>query len=177
MATNAHTEHPGGGKPQFPPFNKETFASQLVWFVVFFVALYVLIGRFAIPRLGGIIEARRGRIEGDLAEANRLKEQSDAALMAYEKSLAEARNRAQTLANETRDKLNAEAEEARKKLENELNSKLADAEKTIAATKTAAMANVRGIAVDTASAIVQRLIGTAPSGSAVEAAVADALKR
>jgi F-type H+-transporting ATPase subunit b len=39
------------------------------------------------------------------------------------------------------------------------------------------MANVRGIAVDTASAIVRRLIGTTPSGSAVEAAVADALKR
>jgi len=177
MATNAHTEHPGGGKPQFPPFNKETFASQLVWFVIFFVALYVLIGRFAIPRIGGIIEARRGRIEGDLAEANRLKEQSDAALRSYEKSLADARNRAQTLANETRDKLNAEAEEARKKLEKELNVKLAEAEKTIAATKTAAMANVRGIAVDTASAIVQRLIGAAPSGSAVEAAVTDALKR
>ena len=177
MATDAHTEHPGGGKPQFPPFNKETFASQLVWFVIFFIALYVLIGRFAIPRLGGIIEARRGRVEGDLAEANKLRDQSDAALKAYEKSLADARNRAQTLANETRDKLNAEAEEARKKLESQLNSKLAEAEKTIAATKTAAMANVRGIAVDTASAIVQRLIGTAPSGSAVEAAVADALKR
>ena len=159
MATNAHTEHPGGGKIPFPPFNKETFASQLVWFVVFFVALYVLIGRFAIPRIGGIIAARRGRVEGDLAEANRLKEQSDAAVKDYEKSLADARNRAQTLANETRDKLHAEAE------------------KTIAATKTAAMANVRGIAVETASAIVQRLIGTAPSSSAVEAAVADALKR
>jgi len=177
MATNAHTEHPGGGKPQFPPFNKETFASQLVWFVIFFVALYVLIGRFAIPRIGGIIEARRGRVEGDLAEASKLRDQSDAALKAYEKSLADARNRAQTLANETRDKLNAEAEEARKKLESQLNSKLAEAEKTIAATKTAAMANVRGIAVDTASAIVQRLIGTAPSSSAVEAAVADALKQ
>jgi len=177
MATNAHTEHPGGGKPQFPPFNKETFASQLVWFVIFFIALYVLIGRFAIPRVGGIIEARRGRVDGDLAEANRLKEQSDAALKSYEKSLADARTRAQTLANETRDKLNAEAEEARKKLESELNAKLAEAEKTIATTKTAAMANVRGIAVDTASAIVQRLIGTTPSGSAVEAAVADALKR
>ncbi len=177
MATNAHTEHPGGGKPQFPPFNKETFASQLVWFVIFFVALYVLIGRFAIPRIGGIIEARRGRIEGDLAEANRLKEQSDAALKAYEKSLADARNRAQTLANETRDKLSAEADKARHALEGQLNLKLAEAEKTIAATKTAAMANVRGIAVDTASAIVQRLIGTAPASSAVEAAVADVLKR
>ena len=177
MATNTHTEHPGGGKPQFPPFNKETFASQLVWFVIFFVILYVLIGRFAIPRIGGIIEARRGRIEGDLAEANRLKEQSDTALKSYEKSLADARGRAQALANETRDKLGAEAEARRKALEGQLNLKLTEAEKTIATTKTAAMTNVRGIAVDTTAAIVERLIGTAPSGSAVEAAVANALKR
>jgi F-type H+-transporting ATPase subunit b len=176
MATEAHTEHPGG-KPQFPPFNKETFASQLVWFAVFFVALYVIIARLAIPRIGGIIEARRGRVEGDLAEANRLKEQSDLALRAYEKSLADARNRAQALGNEARDALNAQADEARKKLEGELNAKLAAAEKTIAATKSAAMSNVKSIAVDTASAIVQQLIGTAPAGSTVEAAVTDVLKR
>jgi F-type H+-transporting ATPase subunit b len=177
MATSAHSEHPGGGKPQFPPFNKETFASQLVWFAIFFIALYVIISRLAIPRIGGIIDARRGRVEGDLAEANRLKGQSDDALKAYEKSLADARGRAQALANETRDKLTAEAEVRRKALESQLNAKLADAEKTIAATKSAAMSNVHGIAVDTASAIVQRLIGSAPSGGAVETAVADVLKR
>jgi F-type H+-transporting ATPase subunit b len=176
MATQAHTEHPGG-KPPFPPFNKETFVSQLVWLVVFFVALYVIISKLAIPRLGGIIEARNQHIDDDLAEAKRLKDQSDAALAAYEKSLADARGRAQTLAGETRDKLSAEAEEVRRKLETELNGRLAKAEQTIAATKTAAMANVQGIAVDTASAIVERLIGTAPAGSAVQAAVADALKR
>jgi F-type H+-transporting ATPase subunit b len=176
MATQAHTEHPGG-KPPFPPFNKETFASQIVWLVIFFVALYVIISKLAIPRLGGIIEARSGRIDGDLAEAKKLKDQSDAALASYEKSLADARTRAQTLAGETRDKLGAEADQVRRKLEAELNAKLAKAEETIAATKTSAMANVQGIAVDTATAIVERLIGTAPSGSAVQAAVADALKR
>ena len=175
MATNAHTEVPGG-KPQFPPFNKETFASQLVWFVIAFVALYVIIARFAIPQIGGILAARAGRIEGDLAEANRLKAQSDEALRAYEKALADARGRAQALANETRERLNAQAEENRKKLEGELNAKLAAAEKTIAATKTAAMANVRGIAVETAAAIVERLIGTAPAGKSVEDAVTDVLK-
>jgi F-type H+-transporting ATPase subunit b len=176
MATEAHTEHPGGGKPLFPPFNKDTFASQLLWFAIFFIALYAIISKLAIPRIGGIVEARRQRIEGDLAEATRLKEQSDVALKAYEKSLADARGRAQALANETRDKLNAEADEARGKLEAELNTKLAKAEETIASTKAAAMANVRGIAVDTASAIVERLTGTAPAGNAVEAAVAAALK-
>jgi F-type H+-transporting ATPase subunit b len=177
MATGAHTEHPGGGKPPFPPFNKETFASQIVWLVIFFIALYAIIARLAIPRIGGIVEARKDRIEGDLAEANRLKERSDAALRAYEKSLADARGRAQALAAEARDKLNAEAEQARKKLEGELNQRLAKAEQTIAATKTAAMANVQGIAVDTAIAIVERLIGAAPANAAAQAAVADVLKR
>lgn len=176
MATEAHTEHQGGKIP-FPPFNKETFASQLVWLAIFFVALYAIIAKLAIPRIGGIVEARRSRVDGDIAEAGRFKDQSDTALRAYEKSLADARSRAQALANETRDKLHAEAEQTRKRLEGELNIKLADAEKTIAATKSAAMANVRGIAVDTASAIVQRLTGTAPAAPAVEAAVADVLKR
>jgi F-type H+-transporting ATPase subunit b len=176
MATSAHTEHPGGGKPPFPPFNKETFASQLVWLAIFFIAIYLLMWKVAIPRIGGILEARRDRIAADLGEAGKLKEQSDAALAAYEKSLAEARNRAQQLANETRDKLNAEAEQARKGLEAELAARIARAEETIAATRTAAMANVQGIAVETAAAIVERLIGHAPSPQATQAAVADVLK-
>jgi len=176
MATSAHTEVPGGGKPQFPPFNKETFASQLIWFAIFFIALYAIIARLAIPRIGGIIAARSQRIEDDFGEAARLKEQSDAALKTYEKSLADARGRAQALAAETRDKLNAEAESARRKLEGELNARLAKAEETIAAAKIAAMSHVEGIAIDTATAIVERLIGSAPPKNAVETAVADVLK-
>ena len=56
--TTTHTEVPSGGKPAFPPFAKETFASQIVWLVITFVALYLLISRVAIPRIGGIMEAR-----------------------------------------------------------------------------------------------------------------------
>lgn len=177
MATSAHTEAPSGPKGAFPPFQRDTFASQLVWLAVFFVLLYVMMSRVAIPRIDGIMQARSGRIDDDLAEAKRLKDQSDAALAAYEKSLADARTRAQALAGETRDKLAAEAEVTRKKLEAELNEKLATAESSIAATKTAAMANVRNIAVDTAGSIVERLIGQAPAPAAVESAVADILKR
>ena len=175
--TTTHTEVPAGGKPAFPPFAKETFASQIVWLVITFVALYLLISRIAIPRIGGIFEERAKRIEGDFADAQRAKTESEAALAAYEKALADARNRAQAIGAEIRDKLHAESEERRKALEAKLNAQLAEAEKTIAATKTAAMANVRGIAVDAASAIVERLIGTAPPAPAVAAAVDDALKR
>jgi F-type H+-transporting ATPase subunit b len=178
MATNTHTEHtevPHGGG--FPPFQKDTFASQLVWLAITFVALYLLISRIAVPRIGGILEARENRIAGDIAEAQRLKADSEAALAAYEKALADARNRAQTMGSEIRDRLHAEAEENRKALEAKLNAQLADAEKQIASTKSAAMANVRGIAVDAAAAIVERLVGTAPPAPAVAAAVDEALKR
>ena len=64
-----------------------------------------------------------------------------------------------------------------KQLEQALNAKLAEAEKTIAATKQAAMTNVRGIAEDAARAIVERLIGATPNDKAVADAVAAALKR
>ena len=177
MATTSHTEDHAGGKAPFPPFQKDTFASQIVWLVITFVALYLLISRIAVPRIGGIIEQRSKRIEDDFAEAQRAKADSEAALAAYEKALGDARNRAQAIGTEIRDKLHAEAEERRKALEAKLNTQLAEAEKQIATTKTAAMANVRDIAVDTASAIVERLIGTTPPAPMVAAAVDDALKR
>ena len=176
-ATSAHTEQPGGHKGAFPPFEKQTFASQIFWLVICFVAIYLLISRIAVPRIGGILDDRAKRIEDDFAGAQRDKEESEAALVAYEKALADARSRAQAIGTEIRDKVHAEAEEKRKALEAKLNAQLTEAEKAIAATKTAAMANVRGIAVDAAGAIVERLVGTAPAAPAVAAAVDEALKR
>lgn len=180
MAEPAHkasTEQPGGGHGGFPPFQSETFASQLVWLAIAFVLLYVLMSKLALPRVGALIEGRRKHIEGDIAEAGRLKTQSDDAAAAYEKALGDARGRAQAIANETRDRQTAEADARRKTLEDQLNVKLADAEKTIAATKQTAMSSVRGIAEDAARAIVERLTGTAPADKAVSDAVGDVLKR
>lgn len=170
-----HTEVPPKG--HFPPFESETFASQLFWFAIAFVALYVIISRLAIPRVGGILEARRQSVEGDLAEAKRLKDSSDAAIAAYEKALADARNRAQALANETREKHAKAAEVVRKQLDETLNTRISQAEQTIAARRTAAMANVQDIAVETAAAIVERLTGNAPAKDDVAKAVAGTLKR
>jgi F-type H+-transporting ATPase subunit b len=148
-----------------------------VWLVITFVLLYVVLAKVALPRVGGIIAERQKRIDDDLAQANSFKTQSDSAIAAYEKALADARNRAQSIANDMREKQTAEAESVRKKIEDQFNVKLADAEKAIAATKQAAMANVRGIATDAAKAIVERLTGKAPADTAIDAAITDVLKR
>ena len=171
----AHTEADGGAGG-FPPFDSSTFASQLVSLVIAFVALYLIVSRIALPRVGSVIDARQNVIEGDLAEAQKLKDESDAALKAYENELAAARARAHAISAETREKLNAVSEAERKTLEERLSRKLADAEKTIAATRDAAMKNVRGIAAEAAAAIVQRLTGTVPDVKAIDSAVDASLK-
>jgi len=104
--------------------------------------------------------------------------ESDAAAAAYEKALADARGRAQAVVNDSRQREAEKAEAARKALDASLNARIAEAERRIAEITSAAMVNVRGIAVEAATAIVERLAGTVAVGrEAIEGAVAEALKR
>lgn len=176
MAANTSTEAPGG-HGGFPPFQSVNFPSQLIWLAVTFVLLYVLMSRIALPRIAGILADRDKRIADDIAAANRLKEQSDAAHAAYEKALADARGRAQSIAGATREQQAAAAEATNKQLEAQLHERIAAAEQSIAASRTSAMSNVGGIASDTAAAIVERLIGQAPAAHEVAAAVSETMKR
>jgi len=171
-APTANTEAPAGGS-KFPPFQSEYYPSQFVWLALSFVLLYVLMAKVALPRIASILAERSKRIADDLAAAQRLKEKSDAAHAAYEKELTDARARAQAIANQTREQQAAAAEATNKRLEAELRERLTAAEKSIAATRAAAMGNVGAIAGDTASAIVERLIGKAPAPHEVAAALAD----
>lgn len=175
-APTAHTEAPAG-ESKFPPFQSQYFAGQFVWLALSFILLYVLMSKLALPRIDSILAARSKRIGDDIAAAQQLKVRSEAATAAYEKSLADARAGAQGIANATREQQAKEAEETNKRLEAELHQRLAAAEKSIAATRTAAMGNVGAIAAEAASAIVERLIGHVPAADEVAAAVGDAVKR
>ena len=162
---------PDGQAAAFPPFATETFASQLLWFAIAFGLLYYLMSRVALPRVAEILEKRSERIAGDLDEAQRLRTESEAAGAAYEQALADARAKAKAIAQETRDAFTARSDARRKAVEAELAAKLNAAEATIRARTNEAMGNVRGIAADTASAIVERLTGQAPDRAALDAAL------
>jgi F-type H+-transporting ATPase subunit b len=173
QTTHAATEAPSGAHEDvgFPPFETETFGGQLLWLAITFVVLYTLMSRLVLPRLTGIIENRRAMIAKDLDDAAAMKTRAEEAGTAYDKALAEAKGRAQALAQETRAKLSAESDAQRKALEADLNARLAESEATITARKAEAMGHVRGIARDTASAIIERLTGRAPAPQSVEAAL------
>ena len=172
--TNTHSEVPA--KHGFPPFESEHFPSQLVWLAISFVLLYVLMSKIALPRIGAILAERDRLVSDDLAAAERLKEQSNAAHAAYEKALDDARNRAQTIASSTREQQAREAEALHKRLEAQFHDRFAAAEQSIAKSRAVAMGSVRTIAGETASAIVERLIGRQPRQEEIAAALGDPAK-
>lgn len=151
----AHAEKKGG----LPQLNVQDFAPQLFWLALTFVLLYILMSRVALPRVGEVIEERKDRIKRDLAAAERLKGETEKALEAYEKSLADARANASAIARQTREALAAETEKERAGVESQLAAKITAAEASIAATKAKALANVSDIAAETVTAIVNQLTG------------------
>lgn len=159
VQTGTEVPHGAEAKKVFPPLDPTTVAPLLVWLALTFGVLYVLLKRFAIPRIGEVIEERRNRIQRDIDAAERLRGEVDQALAAYEKSLADARGNASAIARSTREKLAAEVDRERAAVEAETQSKLAAAEARIGETKRKALASVGEIAAEIAGPVVKQLIG------------------
>lgn len=169
--THSATSVPAEAHGTFPPFDPATFPSQLLWLAITFGLFYLFLKRVVMPRVGGIIDVRNERITQDLDQAAKLKGEADAAVAAYEQELAEAKTNANAIGQKANDAAKAEAETARKKVESALDQKLGEAEARIASIKANAMKEVGSIAEDTASAIVEALVGGKASKAEIAAAV------
>ena len=177
MASHSHSEtmaaEAAGGEAHgaFPPFDPQTFGSQLFWLAITFGLLYYLMAKVALPRIGTILEERNDRIADDLAEAEKLKQETDEAIAAYEQALGEARQKAHGIGHAARDKAKAKIDADRNRIDADLGDKIKAAEAEIATVTNAALAEVDSIARDATEALVQALVG----GGAGKAEIADAV--
>ncbi|MGV3548228.1 F0F1 ATP synthase subunit B [Rhizobium sp.] len=159
------------GSGVFPPFDPTHFPSQIIWLAITFGFFYYMVARHISPRLASIIETRESRIAADLAEANRMKSEADAAVAKYEQELSEARAKSAAIAAEARDKVKAEADAERNRLEADLAAKISAAEASIGEIKTKALAEVATVAEDAAGEIVAQLTGVKVTKTDVKSAV------
>ena len=157
-----------------PQLDISVWPPQLVWLAISFALLYFIVSRIIIPRTGGVISLRKSTIASDLASAQRNKVDSEAALKAYEASLADAKSKAQATSLAARNKLAAEADAARTQLETTLKANAADADRKISSAKAKAVASIDAVAADIAATIVEKLTGTKVATAAVASAVSKA---
>ena len=170
--TTGTTGHRDAGHAKvFSPLDSGTFVPQLVWLALSFGLLYVLLKRYALPRVGEVIEERRERIQRDFEKAEKLKAETEQALASYEQALAEGRAKANAIAKDVRDKLAAEVDKERAAVDAQIAKKVTDAEARISQSKAKAMASVSDIAAETASAVVSKLLGKEVSKDEVQRAL------
>ena len=125
----------------------------------------------ALPKVKGAIEGRRHRLDSDLAHAAAAKQEAETALTAYQKTLADARAAAQDTLRQTGAKLAAEAAERQRQLTATLTAQIEAAEARIASSKEQALGEIRTVAAEVGSAMVEKLTGAAPDGAAMTSAV------
>jgi F-type H+-transporting ATPase subunit b len=169
-ATTAVPEKSGG----FPPFDVATFPSQIFWLGVTFVFLFVVLWRIAGPRIASTLQARRGRINDDLAAAQAGRTGAQAAEAAYQTALAAARARAQALAEANRKEVSQEIDRDKAAADAKTQDDIAKAETRIAATREEARGHVARAAGEAAIAIVAHLTGETVSAAEAETALAAA---
>ena len=158
-----------------PQLNPAFFGTQLFWLVVTFVVLYLLLSRMALPGVKRVLKKREETISGDLTRAQKLKEEAEATLEAYRKSLADARADAQRLQREVTEAASAEAAKQQAAIAQRISAQVAEAERRILEQRNQAIAGLRAVATEVAQATLARLTGTTADAAQVDAAVARSL--
>ena len=174
FASVAFAAESKGGMPQLD-FKNPLTISQVVWLAIIFTLLYLLLSRWALPKVGAVLAMRASTIAADLDAARSAKAAADSAVA----ELTEATTAAQATAQHAIAGAVATAKDAAAAQSASLNARLeaqlSDAEKRISVARSAAMAALRDVAADTATAVVTRLTGATPDTAAVDKAVGAAL--
>ena len=158
-----------------PQLDISNWPNQIFWLLVALVAIYLIVTRVAVPRIGAVLAERRGTITNDLAAAEELKQKAVEAETAYNKALATSRVEAGKIVAAAKAEIEAELAKASAKADAQIEAKTAVSEQRIAEIREGAMESVSEVAKDTAKELVAVLGGKADA-RAITAAVNARLK-
>lgn len=163
---------PAAGLPQL---DFATFPHQIFWLAVALTAVYLILARVALPRIGSVLAERAGTIANDIAAAEQLKLQAAEAEEAYNRALSDARAAAARVIADARAEIQADLDAAIARADAEIAARTAEADARLAAIAAQAADAVAEVARDTAAEIVSAY-GVSADAAAIRAAVDARLK-
>ena len=159
-----------------PQLDPTWFASQLFWLALSFIVLYFVLARLMLPRIQNVLEARETTVSSDLKTAQGLTAQANHAKQDYERTLADARARAQQLFDESLLAQKDRTDAATKSMDVQVANMLANANKRISIKKQELMQALVPATTELAGLVVERLTKEALAHEALQAAVDDVMK-
>jgi F-type H+-transporting ATPase subunit b len=140
-----------------PQLDISTWPSQIFWLVVLFGAGYLIMAKIVTPRIGAVLEERRGKLDDDLGKARAASEDAARTRAEYERDLEAARTAAAETAKQAASEAAKAAEASDAKVAKKLADKVAKAESKLADARSEAMANLNAVAAEAAIAAVAQL--------------------
>ena len=144
----------GGGLPG--PFRLEP--GLIIWTWVVFIALFLLLRKYAWPAIVRATEERERTIERQLQDAERQNVEAKQLLEQHQQALAEAKHEAQALLQEAKTTADHEREQLLAKARAEQEQILERAKREIDAERDRAITDLRREAVDLSLAAASKLI-------------------
>ena len=166
-ATTEAEGHGGGGG--LPQFETQHWFGQIAWLLILFLVLYLLISKVFAPRFRRVMDERANTISSAVATARQVQAEAAEQAAAAKADVARARTESRATAVAAATRIAEEAAARKATEEAAVSARIAEAEAAIGKTRDAAMTNVGMIANETASAIVERLTGMAPTAAEMAA--------
>lgn len=165
-----------GGSTGFPQLDPSTYASQVFWLTVAFVALYVLMSRTALPRIGEVLDTRETTRENDLSRAESLQTEAEDVKAAYDQALAKAHDEAQSFIAETTASLAEKAAQENAAFAEKARERIQKAEQNIQKAKEEAMSSIADVAATIAADAARKITTGSVTAAQAKKAVTVVMK-
>jgi len=147
------------------------------WVAVSFVIFLAVLGYFGVHRMVlDLLDQRSIRIQSDLEEARRLRDEAQAVLAEYQRKRNEAEHEASAIVASARAEAERLAAEAKAKVEEFVARRTKMADLRIAQAETQAIADVRSAAADAAVAAAEKILTETVKGKTADDLIAQGIR-
>jgi len=172
LATAVQAAEEAPPSPLFPAIY------DIIWSAVCFAVILLVVWKYALPKMGAMLDERSALIEGNIEKASEAKAEADAALEEYRAQLADARGEAAKIREQARADGTKILVELKEQAQAEANRITAAAQATIEAERQSALVSLRSevgtLALSLASGVIgESLTDDKRAGSIVDRFLAD----
>ena len=140
-----------------PQLDFSTFLPQIFWLFISLSFLYIVLSRYALPRVSDVIEERKDIIAQDIDSAKEYSEESEKAIEELNLNLSEAKTSSQNLINKSIQDIKEDSEIKKSSLIKKINNEISEAEGEIKEKKETALAEISSISESLAIEMLENL--------------------
>ena len=151
------------------------YQSQWFWLFITLAVIFFVVGRGILPKVEATVDQRDAQIAADLAEAERLQAEAEAAEEAWRARINAAHGEAHAVTAAAKEKATKDAAKRVATADKKLAEEAEAASAELDAARQSALAEIEAMAAEAASEIVAKLTGSKVDTKAAKAAVAKAM--